>query len=180
MAASSLLRCCAAAGVKINSTSTCSAAKRKRRLWRFHHPNIVEILAIRSACEKNTGQYYIVMEFVEDGNLRARCSDPARSSILPLDAMKIIEDAANGLAYAHSMRGLHAPRHEVDEHPRFRLGTAKLVDFGLAKMFQAMTGSTEDKVDRTVDYAGLSVRRTWKSAMCAATFISWAAWCMNC
>jgi CheY-like chemotaxis protein len=33
--------------------------------------------------------------------------------------------------------------------------TAKLVDFGLAKIFSAMAGSDEDRVERTVDYAGL-------------------------
>ena len=34
----------------------------------MHHPNIVRILAVNQ--DKATGQYYIVMEFVEGGNLR--------------------------------------------------------------------------------------------------------------
>ncbi|HKI35044.1 MAG TPA: protein kinase [Gemmataceae bacterium] len=116
----------------------------------FHHPNIVEILTV--GVDKNAGQYYIVMEFVEGCNLREMLA--IRTKLEPLEAIKVIEDAANGLAYAFS-RGFTHRDMKLTNILVSSSGTAKLVDFGLAKMFQAMTGSSEDKVDRTVDYAGL-------------------------
>src|SRR5204863_2359015 len=67
----------------------------------LHHPNIVEILAISH--EPATGQYYIVMEFVEGGNLREILG--IRKKLEPKEALRILEDAAGGLAHAYS-RGL--------------------------------------------------------------------------
>jgi CheY-like chemotaxis protein len=116
----------------------------------FHHPNIVEILT--TGVDKKSGQYYIVMEFVEGWNLREMLA--TRKKLGPLEAIKIVEDAANGLAYAYSQGFTHRDM-KLTNILVSSGGTAKLVDFGLAKMYQAMTGSTEDKVERTVDYAGL-------------------------
>ncbi len=116
----------------------------------LHHPNIVEILAMNR--DKNSGQYYIIMEFVEGGNLREILA--IRKKFEPLEAAKIIEDAANGLAFAHS-RGVTHRDMKLTNILISSSGTAKLVDFGLAKIFSAMAGSSEEKVERTVDYAGL-------------------------
>ncbi len=116
----------------------------------LQHPNIVEILAMNR--DKSGGQYYIVMEFVEGGNLREILN--IRKKFEPLESIKMIEDAANGLAYAHS-RGVTHRDMKLTNILVSSTGTAKLVDFGLAKIFSAMAGSTEEKVDRTVDYAGL-------------------------
>jgi CheY-like chemotaxis protein len=116
----------------------------------FHHPNIVEILTV--GVDKNSGQYYIVMEFVEGWNLREMLA--RHKKLDALHAIKVIEDAANGLAYAFSRNFTHRDI-KLTNILVSSSGTAKLVDFGLAKMYQAMTGSTEEKVDRTVDYAGL-------------------------
>jgi serine/threonine protein kinase len=116
----------------------------------LQHPNIVEILAMNR--DKNAGQYYIVMEFVEGGNLREMLAITKKYE--PLKAVKIIEDAASGLAFAHS-RGVTHRDMKLTNILLSSGGTAKLVDFGLAKIFSAMAGSDEEKVDRTVDYAGL-------------------------
>src|SRR5262249_262811 len=116
----------------------------------LRHPNIVEVLAMN--VEKKTGQYYIVMEFVEGANLREILN--IRKNLEPLEAVKILEDCANGLAYAFS-RGLTHRDIKLTNILISASGSAKLVDFGLAKMYAAMTGSEEEKVDRTVDYAGL-------------------------
>jgi tRNA A-37 threonylcarbamoyl transferase component Bud32/CheY-like chemotaxis protein len=116
----------------------------------LHHPNIVEILAMNR--DKSAGQYYIVMEFVEGGNLREILA--IRKKFEPLEAIKLVEEAANGLAFAHS-RGVTHRDMKLTNILVASSGTAKLVDFGLAKIFSAMAGSDEEKVERTVDYAGL-------------------------
>jgi CheY-like chemotaxis protein len=92
------------------------------------------------------------MEFVEGGNLREILA--IRKKFEPLEAIKIIEEAANGLAFAHS-RGVTHRDMKLTNILIASSGTAKLVDFGLAKIFSAMAGSDEEKVERTVDYAGL-------------------------
>ncbi len=65
------------------------------------HPNIVEVLAINH--DASSGQYYIVMEFVEGGNLREILQ--IRKKLNVAESLRIIEDAATGLAYAYS-RGM--------------------------------------------------------------------------
>src|SRR5438105_5612906 len=60
----------------------------------LQHPNIVTILNFGQS--KATHQYYFVMEFVEGGNLRDFLA--IRKKMSPADALKIMEDATNGLA----------------------------------------------------------------------------------
>src|SRR5262245_28444370 len=67
----------------------------------LRHPNIVEVLAINR--DPATGSYYIVMEFVEGGNLREILQ--IRKKLEPGEALRLIEDAAAGLAHAYS-RGI--------------------------------------------------------------------------
>jgi tRNA A-37 threonylcarbamoyl transferase component Bud32/CheY-like chemotaxis protein len=116
----------------------------------MHHPNIVEILAMNR--DKSAGQYYIVMEFVEGWNLREMLA--TRKKLEPLEAVRIVEEAANGLAYAYSLGITHRDM-KLTNILVASSNTAKLVDFGLAKIFSAMAGTDEDRVERTVDYAGL-------------------------
>lgn len=113
------------------------------------HPNIVEVLAINQ--DPASRQYYIVMEFVEGGNLREILQ--IRKTLGVAEALKILEDAASGLAYAYS-RGITHRDIKLTNLLISTQGEAKLVDFGLAQMFAAL-GRAEDQVDRTVDYAGL-------------------------
>lgn len=124
----------------------------------MQHPNIVQILAVSK--DPVTGQYFIVMEFVEGGNLRDILS--IRQKIDINEGLHIIEECAAGLSYAHS-RGL---THRDIKPTNILISTdkiAKLVDFGLAEISHGaaiMTSrdpSQQDdaEVDRTVDYAGL-------------------------
>ncbi|QEL18097.1 serine/threonine-protein kinase [Limnoglobus roseus] len=123
----------------------------------MQHPNIVQILAVSK--DQTTGQYFIVMEFVEGGNLRDILS--IRKKLEPAEALHVIEECAAGLAYAQT-RGL---THRDIKPTNILISTdkiAKLVDFGLAEISQGaalMTskepGHGDDEVDRTVDYAGL-------------------------
>jgi serine/threonine protein kinase len=113
------------------------------------HPNIVEILAVNQ--DPATKQYYLAMEFVEGGNLREILQ--ARKTFDCAAALRIMDDAASGLAYAYS-RGITHRDIKLTNLLISSQGEAKLVDFGLAQMF-ASVSRDDDQVDRTVDYAGL-------------------------
>ncbi len=118
------------------------------------HPNIVEVLAMSQ--DKATNQYYIVMEFVEGGNLREILQ--IRKKLSVAESLHILEDAVSGLAYAYA-RGVTHRDIKLTNLLISSQGGAKLVDFGLAQFFAALEKDAKDKdpekVDRTVDYAGL-------------------------
>jgi tRNA A-37 threonylcarbamoyl transferase component Bud32 len=116
----------------------------------LQHPNIVSILAVDR--DPASQQYYIVMEFVEGGNLRDFLA--IRKKLAPAEALALLEEAAAGLAYAFSQGITHR-----DIKPTNIListqGAAKLVDFGLAGIYTAEADGQAKKMYRTVDYAGL-------------------------
>jgi serine/threonine protein kinase len=117
----------------------------------LQHPNIVEILTVSH--DAATGQYFIVMEFVEGGNLREILL--TRQKFDPAEALRIMEEAATGLSYAYS-KGITHRDMKLTNVLISSSGVAKLVDFGLAGLFSTSFGRREDgQVDRTVDYAGL-------------------------
>src|SRR5947209_7197844 len=93
----------------------------------LHHPNIVEIVAVNH--DRNTRQYYIVMEFVEGGNLRDLLG--IRKKLQPPETLKILEETASALAYAFS-RGVTHRDMKLTNILLSSQGPAKLVDFGLA------------------------------------------------
>jgi serine/threonine protein kinase len=122
------------------------------------HPNIVRILNVN--CDDDSLQYFIVMDFVEGGNLKDILN--IRKSIEVDEALRIMEDAVSGLAYSFS-RGL---THRDIKPSNILLGTdkvAKLVDFGLAELTDDMNEvmvvgvktEKDERPERTVDYAGL-------------------------
>jgi eukaryotic-like serine/threonine-protein kinase len=116
----------------------------------LHHPNLVEILAV--SFDRATNQHYIVMEFVEGGNLRDILA--IRKKMAPAEALRLLEDAASGLAYAYS-RGVTHRDMKLTNILVSSQGTAKVVDFGLAGVYRSMRPEDDSQVDRTVDYAGL-------------------------
>src|ERR1700692_2025671 len=67
------------------------------------HPSIVEIHAFNQ--DTKSGQYYIVMEFVEGGNLKEILA--IRKKLTPAESLRIVEDAAAGLAYAYARGVTH-------------------------------------------------------------------------
>ena len=115
----------------------------------MQHPNIVRILAVNR--DPSTGQYYIVMEFVEGGNLRDFLA--IRKKLDHPEALRLLEETASGLSHALTLglthRDLKATNILISATK-----TAKLVDFGLAEL---AGGARElgTEIDRTVDYAGL-------------------------
>ena len=123
----------------------------------LRHPNIVEILAVNQ--DHLTKQHYIVMEFVEGGTLREFLQ--IRKKVSVVEALRLIEDATKGLVYALS-RGVTHRDMKMTNVLISSQGDAKLVDFGLAQLSRNPSGhggggddGDGDKVDRTVDYAGL-------------------------
>jgi CheY-like chemotaxis protein/tRNA A-37 threonylcarbamoyl transferase component Bud32 len=118
----------------------------------LHHPNLVEILAVNR--DTASRQYYIVMEFVEGGNLRDFLT--IRKKLEPAEALRILEDAAAALTYAFSRALTHRDM-KLTNILISSTGTAKLVDFGLGEVIHGGQREKDDGVlaDRTVDYAGL-------------------------
>src|SRR5713226_535945 len=116
----------------------------------LRHPNIVSILDVSR--DPASRQYYIVMEFVEGGNLRDFLA--IRKKLEPSEALRLLEDAAAALTYAYSK----ALSHRDVKLTNILISTqqtAKLVDFGLADIFTYGAKDVDSKMDRTVDYAGL-------------------------
>ena len=123
----------------------------------IRHPNIVSVLAVNQ--DTKTGQYFIVMEFVEGGNLRDILT--IRKKLEVEESLRIMEECAAGLAYSNS-RGLTHRDIKPTNILLAAAGMAKLVDFGLAEISTSSQMHLERKVsaddvavDRTVDYAGL-------------------------
>ena len=118
------------------------------------HPNIVQILAINQ--DPATKQYYMVLEFIEGGNLRDILK--IRKKMEPAEAIKLLEECVTGLGFAFS-KGLTHRDLKTTNVMLSTGGVAKLVDFGLADVVdQNAKPAKEDEevdVDRTVDYAGL-------------------------
>jgi eukaryotic-like serine/threonine-protein kinase len=112
----------------------------------LQHPNIVEILNVGQ--DPVSGAYFIVMEFVEGGNLREILASCKKME--PPKALKLIEDAVAGLSHAFA-KGLTHRDIKLTNILVSSQGVAKLVDFGLARI----CSDEEEQVDRTVDYAGL-------------------------
>jgi eukaryotic-like serine/threonine-protein kinase len=125
----------------------------------IRHPNIVSVLAVNQ--DTKTGQYFIVMEFVEGGNLRDMLQ--ARKKLLPDETLRIMEECAQGLAYSHARGLTHRDIKPTNILIAHATGQAKLVDYGLAEISQGSSVHLQRQddrdddvaVDRTVDYAGL-------------------------
>ena len=95
---------------------------------RLVHPNIVQVFD--SGRDQHTGQYFIVMEYIEGQS----CAEILRDDgwVEVHEALRIIEQACEGLDYAHRHGVVHR-----DVKPgnllRAREGGVKLADFGIAK-----------------------------------------------
>jgi len=127
----------------------------------IRHPNIVAVLAVGQ--DAKTGQYFLVMEFIEGGDLREIIN--IRKKFELDEALRIMEESAAGLVGAYA-RGLTHRDIKPTNILISAQGQAKLVDFGLAEISTGVGGGSvtlqrqADKdddvsVDRTVDYAGL-------------------------
>jgi eukaryotic-like serine/threonine-protein kinase len=95
---------------------------------RLVHPNVVQVFD--SGQDESTAQYFIVMEYIEGSS----CAEILRDQgwVEVDEAISIIEQACEGLHYAHRHGVIHR-----DVKPgnllRTREGIVKLADFGIAK-----------------------------------------------
>jgi eukaryotic-like serine/threonine-protein kinase len=95
---------------------------------RLVHPNIVQIFD--SGLDEQSGRHFIVMEYIEGSS----CAEILRDDgwVAVDEAVAIIEQACEGLHYAHRHGVVHR-----DVKPgnllRAREGEVKLADFGIAK-----------------------------------------------
>ncbi|HEY4310115.1 MAG TPA: protein kinase [Pirellulales bacterium] len=117
----------------------------------LRHPNIVPIY---EAVSKGNS-HYLVMEFVEGGNLRDFMK--VRKKFSAVEATKVAADVAAGLDYAFQ-RGISHRDLKLTNVLLSSRGQGKLVDFGLAGADEkladeSITGETLNA--RTIDYAGL-------------------------
>ncbi|HMD51663.1 MAG TPA: protein kinase [Solirubrobacteraceae bacterium] len=95
---------------------------------RLVHPNIVQVFD--SGRDESTGQYFIVMEYIEGSSGAEILRDQGWMEVD--EALSMIEQACEGLNYAHRHGVVHR-----DVKPgnllRSREGEVKLADFGIAK-----------------------------------------------
>jgi CheY-like chemotaxis protein len=116
----------------------------------LRHPNIVRIDEVVS----DGRQHFLVMEFVEGRNLREHMK--VRKRLTPEEATRLTMDIARGLHYAFQ----HGVTHRDLKLSNVLVsitGQAKIVDFGLAALDDAVADDLPDDLPntRTIDYAAL-------------------------
>jgi serine/threonine-protein kinase len=99
---------------------------------KLHHRNLVAVLGLGVA----DGAYYVVLEYLDGGDLAARLAGPMPIAL----ALHVVDEVAHGLAYLHAARdarGLPLGIVHRDVGPANVLlsttGDVKLADFGVAK-----------------------------------------------
>jgi serine/threonine protein kinase len=111
---------------------------------KLNHPHIVTTFD----CGDLDGMAYLAMELVEGEDLRTRLTG---EGVTPLEAVEIVRQVADGLAYAHERGVVHR-----DIKPANIMidaqGRAKLMDFGLARMRLADHKTTTGMVLGTPRY----------------------------
>ena len=131
-------------------SSTASFVREGRVGCTLRHPNIVPIFEVVSQGK----QHFLVMEFVEGWNLQDFVR--IRKKVEPRQATKLMIDMTEGLRYAFE-HGLTHRDLKLNNVLVSSAGQAKLVDFGLAAMDEAIADDALADLPntRTVDYAAL-------------------------
>lgn len=124
----------------------------------LHHPNIVQVFDFGMSDEQD---YFIAMEYVAGPNLSALQKRLRKAGVqLPMEvALYIVQEACKGLAHAHVARdGMGRPLGLIhrDVSPQNLLisygGEVKITDFGIAKVADAATRTTEGQVRGKLSY----------------------------
>ena len=124
---------------------------------KLDHPNIVSIFDLGEA----SGSYFIAMEFIDGPSLRAIAKRAQeRGELLPIpELVKIVSMAAGGLHYAHELcapggKPLCLVHRDIspDNILVHRNGSAKVVDFGIAKAANSSSGTRTGTLKGKVAY----------------------------
>ncbi len=110
-----------------------------KSIGRLEHKHIV---AVHEFGIDDDHQPYLVMDFVDGENL-AHLTE-ANSFLLPKRALALFIQIADALVHAHSRSVIHRdlkPKNVIVEHPGKSDESARLVDFGIAKLLEADTGN---------------------------------------
>lgn len=104
-----------------------------RAMAALNHPNIVGVYDFDVYGENS---YYLVMEYIRGGTLKDRLEELARrGERLPLsDAVKMIAEIADALAYAHRRDMVHRDIKPANIMLNEDTGRAVLTDFGIVKL----------------------------------------------
>jgi hypothetical protein len=102
------------------------------------HPNVVKVLSL----EAQSGQYFIVMEFIEGESLENKMARAPDRRLKEEDVIRIMKKAAEGIIEAHSKKVIHRdlkPRNIMESGD----GQVKILDFGIShRMSRSMTELT--------------------------------------
>ena len=132
----------------------------------LRHPAIVPIYEVHSLKKS----HFLVMRFIEGQNLRHFVR--VRKKVKPADAVNVMMDVCDGLAYAFEQgvthRDLKLSNVLISAH-----GRAQLVDFGLAAL-----GSTKHLADEKLADVSTSVGAF--STTCSQAILRWAIRATGC
>jgi serine/threonine protein kinase/Tfp pilus assembly protein PilF len=109
------------------------------------HPNIVSIHDVFEDSERA----YVVMEFVEGDSLSARLKTNPLPDVATI--LNVMRQMADALDYTHSRGVIHRDIKPANVMIRAD-GTAKIMDFGIARISDARTCTPTGMVMGTIDY----------------------------
>jgi serine/threonine-protein kinase len=142
-----------------------------RTLASLEHMNIVRAYDADKALDGTTEVHLFVMEFVDGENLHDRVTD--KGPMPPVEAANYIRQAADGLACAHSSGIVHR-----DVKPANLLvsrdDVIKILDLGLAKLFDESAPATVDKerIPGTADFLSPEQARGGQAIDCRSDIYS--------
>lgn len=114
-----------------------------RALFDLNHPNIVRLFSFSEV----HGQHYIVMELVDGEKVRSftQTADKKIPVYRPEEALRIVKEAAFGLAYAHRQGVIHRDV-KPDNLLLTKKGKVKVSDFGLVRRLKDPTLTIEGDI----------------------------------
>ncbi len=131
---------------------------------RLQHPNAVRVDDID---ETEDGQPFIVMEYIEGKNLRTIIS--AEGPMVPVRVSSIVQQVASALDAAHRLGIVHRdikPENIVLIHAQ-KEDVAKVLDFGICKLKESLSGTTATSVTDTGMVVGTPPYMSPEQAMAA-------------